>query len=50
LTSFSNSKSSNQAVFLFVQTPFDAAKQSALGRALTSFAGMDEQGLLNTFV
>jgi len=38
LTSFSNSNSSNRAVLLFVQMPFDAARQSVLGRVLTSFA------------
>ena len=41
LTSFSNSNSPNRAVFLFVQIPFDAAKQSALGRVLTGFAGVE---------
>ena len=32
LTLFSNSHSPNWAMFLFVQMPFDAAKQSVLGR------------------
>jgi len=39
LTLFSNINSSNWAVHLFVQTPFDVAKQSVLGHALPSFAG-----------
>ena len=37
LTSLSNSNSSNRALFLFVQTPFDVAKQSVL-RAYTCAA------------
>ena len=40
LTSFLNSNSSNRAVFLFVQMPFDAAKQIVMGRVLLSFAGV----------
>jgi len=40
LTSFLNGNSSNLAVFLFVQTPFDAAKQSVFGRTLPSFVGV----------
>ena len=40
LTLFLNSNSSNQAVFLFVQMPFDAAKQLVMGRALLNFAGV----------
>ena len=43
LTSFSNSNSSNGAVLLFVQTPFDAAKQSVLRLALTSFVGVGQR-------
>jgi len=39
-------------VFLFVQTLFDAAKQSVLGRALPGLLAWDvkEQGLLNAFM
>ena len=46
------SNSPNRAVFLFVQRPFDAAKQSVLGRALPGLLAWDikEQGLLNAFV
>jgi len=40
LTSFTNSSSSNWAVFLFEQTPFNVVKVSVLGRALPSFAGV----------
>ena len=41
LTSFLNSNNLNWAVFLFVQMPFDMAKQSVvMGRVLTSFAGV----------
>ena len=43
LISFSNSNSSNRAVFVFVQTPFDAAKQSILGRALPSLLVWDRK-------
>jgi len=40
LTSFLNNKSSNRAMLLLVQSPFDAAKQSVLGHALTSIVGV----------
>jgi len=51
-TLFSTSNSPNLAVFIFVQTPFDAAKQSALEHALPSLLVWDrnEQGLLNAFM
>jgi len=40
LTTFSNSNSSNHAMFLFVLTSFDVAKQSVMGRVLPNFVGV----------
>ena len=40
LTTFSNSSSSNHAMFLFVLTSFDVAKQSVMGRVLPNFVGV----------
>ena len=49
LTLFSNGNSSNRAVFLFVRTPLDAAKQSVLGCAPPSFAGVVVLGAICEF-